>query len=137
MRLDMNRIVEELKKIKVFYIATIEGDQPRVRLFSSVVEFEGNAYICCGNHKEIYKQLSKNPKIELCGMYDGGTWLRVTAIVKEDNRTEVQQAILDDPTGPKQLYKAGDGRFVTYRLTEIKALKYNFYAAPEVIKEYD
>lgn len=133
----MNRIVEELKKIKVFYIATIEGDQPRVRLFSSVVEFEGNAYICCGNHKEIYKQLSKNPKIELCGMYDGGTWLRVTAIVKEDNRTEVQQAILDDPTGPKQLYKAGDGRFVTYRLTEIKALKYNFYAAPEVIKEYD
>ena len=133
----MNRIVEELKKIKVFYIATIEGDQPRVRPFFSVVEFEGNAYICCGNHKEIYKQLSKNPKIELCGMYDGGTWLRVTAIVKEDNRTEVQQAILDDPTGPKQLYKAGDGRFVTYRLTEIKALKYNFYAAPEEIKEYD
>ena len=133
----MNRIVEELKKIKVFYIATVEGDQPRVRPFSSVVEFEGNAYICCGNHKEIYKQLSKNPKIELCGMYDGGTWLRVTAIVKEDNRTEVQQAILDDSTGPKQLYKAGDGRFVTYRLTEIKALKYNFYAAPEEIKEYD
>lgn len=133
----MDKVVEELKKVGVFYIATVEGDQPRVRPFSSVVEFEGNAYICCGNHKEIYKQLSKNPKIELCGMYDGGTWLRVTAIVKEDNRTEVQQAILDDPTGPKQLYKAGDGRFVTYRLTEIKALKYNFYAAPEEIKEYD
>ena len=133
----MNKVVQELKKVKVFYIATTENDQPRVRPFSSVAEFEGNAYICCGKQKEIYKQITANPKIELCGMYDGGTWLRVTAIVKEDNRTEVQQTILDDPTGPKQLYKAGDGRFVTYRLTEIKALKYNFYAAPEEIKEYD
>lgn len=133
----MNRIVEELKKVKVFFIGTAEGDQPRVRPFSSVAEFEGNAYICCGNHKEIYKQLSVNPKIELCGMYDGGTWLRVTATVVEDNRVEVQEAVLNDPTGPKQLYTAGDGRFVTYRLTEIKALKYNFYAAPEVIKEHD
>ena len=117
----MNKVVEELKKVGVFYIATVEGDQPRVRPFSSVAEFDGNAYICCGNHKEIYKQISANPKIELCGMYDGGTWLRVSAVAVEDNRAEVQQAVLDDSTGPKQLYKAGDGRFVTYRLTEIKA----------------
>ena len=130
----MNKIVEELKKVKVFYIATSEGDQPRVRPFSTIAEFENNAYICCGNQKEIYKQLSTNPKIELCGMYDGGTWLRVTATVKEDNRIEVQRAVLDDPTGPKQLYTAGDGRFITYKLTEVKALKYNFYAAPEEIK---
>lgn len=130
----MNKIVEELKKVKVFYIATSEGDQPRVRPFSTIAEFENNAYICCGNQKEIYKQLSKNPKIELCGMYDGGTWLRVTATVKEDNRIEVQRAVLDDPTGPKQLYTAGDGRFITYKLTEVRALKYNFYAAPEEIK---
>ena len=130
----MNKVVEELKKVKVFYIATVENDQPRVRPFSSIAEYEGNAYICCGNHKEIYKKLSKNPKIELCGMYDGGTWLRVSAVAVEDNRKEVQQAVLDDQTGPKQLYTAGDGRFVTYKLTEVKALKYNFYAAPEEIK---
>ena len=133
----MNKVVEELKKVKVFYIATVDNDQPRVRPFSSVAEFEGNAYICCGNHKEIYKQLSDNPKLELCGMYDGGTWLRVSAVAVEDDRVEVQQTVLDDPTGPKQLYKAGDGRFVTYKLTEVKALKYNFYAAPEAIKEHD
>ena len=130
----MNKIVEELKKVKVFYIATTEGDQPRVRPFSTIAEFEGDAYICCGNYKEIYKQLSANPKIELCGMYDGGTWLRVTATVVEDNRIEVQRAVLEDPTGPKQLYTAGDGRFITYKLTEVKALKYNFYAAPEEIQ---
>ena len=68
-------------------------------------------------------------------MYDGGTWLRVSATVVEDNRVEAEQAVLDDPTSPSQLYKAGDGRFVVYKLTNIKAYRYNFYSAPEEIKE--
>lgn len=131
----MNKVVEELKKVKVFYIATIDGDKPRVRPFSSVAEFEGYIYLCTGRHKEIYKQLSNNPHIELSGMYDGGTWLRVSADVIEDNRVEAEQAVLDDPTGPSQLYKAGDGRFAVFKLTNVKAYKYNFYSAPEEIKE--
>ena len=68
-------------------------------------------------------------------MYDGGTWLRVSATLVEDNRIEVQEAVLNDPTGPSQLYKPGDGRFITYKLENIKAYKYNFYSAPEEIKE--
>ena len=131
----MNRIVEELKKVKVFYIATIEGDKPKVTPFSSVAEFEGHVYLCTGKGKDIYKQIKTNPHIELSGMYDGGTWLRVPATLIEDNRIEVQQAVLDDPTGPSQLYKAGDGRFATFMLTDIKAFKFNFYSAPEEIKE--
>ena len=132
----MNKVVEELKKVKVFYVATVDGDQPRVRPFSSVAEFEGNVYLCCGNFKDVYKQLSDVPNVELCGMYEDGTsWLRVSAKVAEDNRLEVQQAVLDDPTGPKQLYRAGDGRFVTYRLTDVTATKFSFFAAPERIEE--
>ena len=124
-----------MKKVKVFYIATVEGAKPKVRPFSSVAEFEGHAYICTGRYKETYKQLSNNPHIELSGMYDGGTWLRVSADVVEDNRIEAEQAVLDDPTGPSQLYKAGDGRFVALRLANVKAFKYNFYSAPEEIQE--
>lgn len=131
----MNKVVEELKKVKIFYIATVEGDQPRVRPFSSIAEFEGHAYLCTGKHKEIYKQISKNPKVELSGMYDGGTWLRISATLVEDDRIEAQEAILNDPTGPSQLYKPNDGRLVAYKLINVKALKYNFYAAPEEIKE--
>ena len=131
----MNKIVEELKNVGTFYIATIENDQPRVRPFSSVAEFEGHAYLCSGNFKDIYKQIKANPHVELCGMYDGGTWLRVSTTLVEDNRIEVQQAVLNDPTGPSQLYKAGDGRFATFKLTDIKAFKFNFYSAPEEIKE--
>ena len=51
----MNNVVLELKKVKYFYIATIDNDKPRVRPFSSICEFEGNAYICSGKQKEIYK----------------------------------------------------------------------------------
>ena len=58
----MNKIVEELKKAKVFYIATIDEDMPRVRPFGSVMEFEGNVYICSGNFKDFYKQIEKKFK---------------------------------------------------------------------------
>ena len=130
----MNKIVEELKKVKVFYIATIEGNQPRVRPFASVAEFEGAAYICCGNFKDVYKQIKGNPHVELCGMYNESSWLRVTARCVEDNRVEVQKAVLADPTGPKGLYEAGDGRFVTFRLEDVDATKYSFTSKPEKIK---
>ncbi len=125
-----------MKKVKVFYVATVEGDQPRVRPFSSVAEFEGKVYICSGNFKEFYRQIKADNKIELSGMYpDGTSWLRVSATAVEDNRLEVQQAVLSDPTGPSMLYKAGDGRFVTFRLENIAAKKSSFFAPPEEIKE--
>lgn len=131
----MNKIVDELKKIKIFYVATIEENKPKVRPFSSITEFEGNAYICCGKQKEVYKQLTSNPYIEICGMYDQGSWLRVSAKCVEDDRIEAQIAMLEDKTGPSQLYSPNDGRFVVFRLEEVKALKFNFYAAPLEIKE--
>lgn len=130
----MNKIVNELRKVGVFYIATIDGDEPRLRPFGSILEFEDNAYICSGNFKEFYKQVSKNNRVELCGMYNDSSWLRVRATLVEDNRKEVQQAMLADPTGPKGLYEPGDGRFVTFKLTNIKAIKCSFYNSPEEIK---
>lgn len=132
----MNKVVEELKKVGVFYIATIDGDKPKVRPFSSVCDIDGNAYICSGKHKDIYKQIKENPNIELCGMYDQGTWLRVSAICEEDNRIKIQEEFLKDETSPSQLYKPGDGRFVTFKLNNVKALKFNFYSAPSEIKEH-
>ena len=131
----MNRIVEEMKKIGVFYVATAEGDQARVRPFSSVTEHDGHVYICCGNFKEVYKQLVASPKVEICGMYDGASWLRVTAVAVEDASLEAQRAMLSDPTGPSMLYAAGDGRFTTFRLENARAVKYSFTAPPEEIKE--
>ena len=133
----MNKVVEEIKKTKVFYVATIDGRQPRVRPFSSITECEGKAYLCTGNFKEVYKQIISNPNIELCGMLGETSWLRVSATCMEDNRLEVQEAMLADETGPKGLYKAGDGRFVTFRLDNVVATKYSFTSSPQKIEEYD
>lgn len=133
----MNNIVKTLKGAHAFYIATMDGDQPRVRPFSTIAEFEGNAYVCSGRQKEVARQIRENPKIELSAMLDGGSWVRISAVAVEDPRVEAEAAVLEDPTGPSQLYKPGDGRFIVYRLTEIKALSFNFYSAPTEIKEHD
>lgn len=132
----MNLVVEALKNASPFFVATVEGDQPRVRPFSSVAEFEGNLYICCNNQKEVYKQLKKNPRLELSGMTKDGAWLRVEGVAVEDNRREARVAMLEDPTGPSMIYTADDGLFVVFRLEKVKAVRMRFGAAPEVISEH-
>lgn len=130
----MNRIVEELKNVGTFFVGTIDGDQPRVRPFSSTCEFEGNAYICSNNTKACYQQMMKNPKIEISGMGKDGTWIRVVARVVRDDRDDARTAMLADPTGPSDLYTLGDGIFEVLRLEDAVCTKYSFTAEPEVIR---
>ena len=131
----MNHIVEELKNVKIFYVATVEDGQPRVRPFSSVAEFEGKAYLCTNNTKEIYRQIMANPKVEISGMGQGGTWIRISAKLVRDDRDEARAAMLADPTGPSNLYKIGDGIFEVFYLEDAVCTKYSFTADPVVIEE--
>ena len=73
--------------VKTFYLATVEGDQPHVRPFGAVCEFEGKLYIVTNNKKDVYNQMKVNGKVEMCGM-NKGTWIRVKGAVKEDTRRE-------------------------------------------------
>ncbi|MDD5935778.1 MAG: pyridoxamine 5'-phosphate oxidase family protein [Clostridiales bacterium] len=130
----MNKIVEELKKTKVFYVATMDQDQPRVRPFAAVTEFEGKPYICSNNQKACYEQMMKNPKVEICGMEEDNTWIRVTGRLVLDERIEAKTAILADPTGPSMLYKAEDDIFVTFCIEDAVCTKYSFTADPVVIQ---
>lgn len=130
----MNKIVEELKKTGVFYVATLEGDQPRVRPFSSITEIDGQLYICTNNKKKCYEQMTKNPKVEISGMGKDGTWLRITGKLVRDDRDEARAAMLADPTGPSNLYTVGDGIFEVLRLEDAVCTKYSMTAEPEIIK---
>ena len=130
----MNKIVEALKKTKIFYIATMENDQPRVRPFSSCTEFEGALYLCTNNTKDVYKQITANPKIEVCGMGNDGTWIRITGIAKRDDRDVARKAMLEDPTGPSNLYKLGDGIFEVLKIENPVCTKYSMTSDPEEIK---
>ena len=126
----MNRIVEELKKAGVFYLATVEGDQPRVRPFGAVSEIDGYAYICTNNTKPVYKQLQANPKAEISAMLPGGEWLRICGDLVRDDRDEAREAMLKDNPSLGGMYHIGDGIFEVLRLENAKGCKCSFTAPP-------
>ena len=79
----MQEIYEFLKQAETYYLATVEGDQPRVRPFGTVNVFEGKLYIQTGLKKDVARQMAANPKVELCAFL-GGKWLRVSAVAVHD-----------------------------------------------------
>lgn len=78
----MNKTVEFLRKSKIFFLATTDGDQPRVRPFGAVAEIDGKLYIASNNTKKVFKQMLENPKIELSAMLSDDEWIRITGTVK-------------------------------------------------------
>lgn len=88
----MKRVFEFLKSAGTYYLATVEGDQPRVRPFGTALIFEGKLYIQTGKVKPVAKQIEANPKVEICAFKDG-VWLRVSGELVEDDRVEARKAI--------------------------------------------
>jgi uncharacterized pyridoxamine 5'-phosphate oxidase family protein len=129
----MQKVYDFLKKAGTYYIATVEGDQPRVRPFGTVNIFDGKLYIQTGKKKNCVKQIEANPKVEICAMSDG-SWIRVAATLVEDPRIEAQQSMLDAYPSLQGMYKAGDGNNVVFYLKDAEATISSFSGAPEVIK---
>lgn len=90
----MEKVYRFFKEVGTYYLATVEGDQPRVRPFGTVLIYEGKLYIQTGRKKAVSKQLAKNPKAEICAFKDG-VWLRVAGELVDDDRYEVKKAMLD------------------------------------------
>lgn len=103
----MERICNFLKEAGVYYLATMDGDQPRVRPFGTAIIFEGKLYIQTGKVKPVSKQLAANPKAEICAFKDG-VWLRVAGELVEDDRVEAKKAMLDVYTNLRSMYDEND-----------------------------
>lgn len=129
----MERVEEFLKAAETYYLATMEGDQPRVRPFGTIHIFEGKLYIQTGKVKDVYKQLMKNPKAEICA-FRNGEWLRVAGELVEDDRREARQSMLDAYPSLQAMYSADDGNTVVLYLKNVTATFSSFQGAPEVIK---
>jgi uncharacterized pyridoxamine 5'-phosphate oxidase family protein len=129
----MKEVYDFLKKCGAYYLATIDGDQPRVRPFGTVLIFENKFYIQTAKAKNVSKQIAKNPKIEICGFFEG-QWVRVEAVAVEDDRTIVRQAMLDDYPNLKTMYSADDGNNQVFYLTNVTATFYTFGGEPKVVK---
>ena len=128
----MNEVYEFLKKCGVYYLATAEGDQPRVRPFGTVDLFEGRLYIQTGKVKPVACQMKANPKVEISGMADG-KWIRVAAEAVLDERIEAQKHMLDAYPSLQAMYQPGDGNTEVYYLKNVTAQICSF---TEPVKEY-
>ena len=104
----MKRVYDFLKKAEVYYLATVEGDQPRVRPFGTINEFEGKLYIQTGKVKPTSAQLLANPKAEICAFCEGA-WIRVACRLIEDDRYEAKKAMLDAYPNLRSMYDENDG----------------------------
>lgn len=129
----MKRVEKFLKDADVYYLATMEGDQPRVRPFGTAHIFEGKLYIQTGKVKEVYKQLKENPKAEICACMKD-QWLRITGELIEDDRREARQSMLDDYPSLQSMYSADDGNTAVFYFQNATAVFSSFQAEPEVIK---
>ncbi len=130
----MTEILTFFKENPKFFIATMDGDQPRVRPFGAITYFEDNLYICTSNQKRVFKQILENPKIELCGITkDGNSWLRVQAVAVLDSRREARVAMLADNPDLKKIYHPDDGLFEVLYLKNVIATFCEFGHAPSTV----
>lgn len=129
----MQEVHDFLKKCGAYYLATVEGDQPRVRPFGTIHLYEGKLYIQTGKSKDVSKQIAKNPKIEICA-FDGDQWLRVQATAVDDPRVEASESMLDAYTQLRDRYSATDGNCQVLYLKDAVATFSSFTAPPRVVK---
>lgn len=129
----MNEVYDFLKKCGTYYLATADGDQPRVRPFGTIDLFEGKLYIQTGRVKNISAQLHGNPKAEICA-FDGKTWLRIAAEFICDDRLEPKVHMLDAYPELKGMYSADDGNTEVFYMRNAEAVFSSFTAAPRTIR---
>jgi len=128
----MNKAREYLKKVGTFYLATIEGDQPRVRPFGAVAEYNDKIYLCTSNAKNCFKQMQINPKIEISACGKDDTWIRISGEVVVDSSDDAREAMLIANPGLRNLYSIGDGIFEVLYFTKATATIYYYKTDPEV-----
>ena len=129
----MKRVADFLKEAGTYYLATVEGDQPRVRPFGTAHIFEDRLYIQTGKVKDVSKQIHANPKVEVCAFKDG-RWLRVSGELVEDDRIEARQAMLDAYPSLQNMYKADDGNTDVFYFKDATAIFSSFTDEPETVK---
>jgi uncharacterized pyridoxamine 5'-phosphate oxidase family protein len=129
----MNEVFDFLKKCSTYFLATMDGGQPRVRPFGTIDMFENKLYIQTGKVKNVSRQIKANPNIALCGMLNGN-WIRVEAVAVEDDRVEARQHMLDAYPELLDRYQADDGNCQVFYLKDATAAICSFTAEPKVIR---
>ena len=129
----MKRVLDFLKNAEVYYLATVEGNQPRVRPFGTINEFEGKLYIQTGKVKPTSHQLAANPKAEICAFKDG-EWIRIACELTPDDSFEAKKSMLDAYPNLRHMYDENDGNTQVFYMKNVVATISSFGGAPVVIE---
>ncbi|MDO4399706.1 MAG: pyridoxamine 5'-phosphate oxidase family protein [Coriobacteriia bacterium] len=116
----MQEVYDFLKKAQTYFLATAEGDQPRVRAFGTIDLFEDKLYIQTGKGKDVYKQLVANPKFELCAAA-GLDWVRVSGTLVPDDRVEPKKHMLDNYPELRAMYDENDDNTIVLYMKDATA----------------
>ena len=128
----MERVCQFLKDAGVYYLATVEGDQPRVRPFGTANIFDGKLYIQTGKVKPCSRQILENPKVEISAFHQG-TWIRIAGTLVEDDRLEAKKSMLDAYPNLRGMYDENDGNTQVLYFRNATATFASFGGAPETV----
>ena len=129
----MKEVQEFLKECGVYYLATIDEDYPRVRPFGTAEIFEDHLYIETSKTKDVFKQIEKNNKVEICA-FNNGKWLRVCGELVVDDRVEAKKDMLDKNPNLRGMYNENDDNTIVLYFEHAKATISSFTEPPKVIE---
>ena len=129
----MKEVCEFLKKCGTYYLATVDGDAPKVRPFGTAHIFDGKLYIQTGKKKDVFKQLAANPKAEISAFADG-VWIRLSGELVEDDRREARASMLDAYPMLRNMYDEDDGNTAVLYFKDAEATFFSFTEAPRTVK---
>jgi uncharacterized pyridoxamine 5'-phosphate oxidase family protein len=129
----MNEVWEFLKECGTYYLATVDGDQPRVRPFGTAEIFDGKLYIQTGKKKDCYRQIVENPKVEVCA-FKAGKWLRIAGKLIPDERVEAKKDMLDKNPSLRAMYDENDDNTIVLYFEDAVATFSSFTEAPREIR---
>ncbi len=127
---NVERAAKFLKDAETYYLATADGDQPRVRPFGTAHVYEGRLYIQTGKVKDVSRQILANPKVEICA-FNGNEWIRIAGSLVEDDRVEARTSMLDAYPSLKNMYAADDGNTQVFYFKDAVATISSFTHEPE------
>ncbi len=122
-----------LKECGVYYLATIDGDKPKVRPFGTAEIFDNHLYIQTGKKKDVFKQIKKNNNVEICAFKDG-KWIRVSGKLVLDDRVEAKKDMLDKNPTLRGMYDENDDNTAVLYFEEATSVISSFGSEPKVIK---
>ena len=129
----IEKVCEFLDEAGTYYLATADGDQPRVRPFGTALLAKGRLYIQTGKVKAVSRQIAANPKVELCAFKDG-TWLRLSGELVDDDDREVMEAMLEKMPTLRRMYSPDDGNMQVLYFKNAEAVFASVTAPPETIR---